>query len=299
MRENRGPWYLLTGLALGVILGLGYACLVQPVRYTDTTPASLRSDFKERYRALIASAYQANKDLVRAKARLALLGDPDMYRALAEQAQRTLAGGDPEEARALGLLAVALGPAPPTLAPSPSGSPAAPSPTGDITATRTITGSLTLNPAASPAQTTTPGAPANLPGPTAALLTPLPTFTPLPTRTPTPTPGAPFVLRIQEQVCNPDLEEALIQVQAFDASGGPVPGVEVIVSWEAGEDRFFTGLKPELGLGYADFSMEPLTSYTLRLAKGGQPIGGLTAPECEAQGGERYWGSWSLVFEQP
>jgi len=300
LRETRGPWYLLTGLALGALLGLGYAWLLQPVRYTDTTPASLRADFKDRYRALIASAYQANDNLVRAKARLALLEDPDVYRALAEQAQRTLAGGgDLEEARALGLLAVALGPAPPTLAPSPSGSPAAPSPTGDITATQTVTAPLSLNPAASLTLATTPVASPDQTSPAAALVTPLPTFTPLPTRTPTPTPGAPFVLRIQEQICDPDLEEALIQVQAFDASGGPVPGVEVIVSWEAGEDHFFTGLKPELGLGYADFSMAPLTSYTLRLAKGGQPIAGLTAPECEMEGGERYWGAWLLVFEQP
>ncbi len=94
-REDRGPWYLLTGLVLGAFLGLMYAWLVQPTQYTDTKPASLRADFKDRYRALIASAYMSNGDLVRAKARLELLQDADLYRMLSEQAQRTLAGAAP------------------------------------------------------------------------------------------------------------------------------------------------------------------------------------------------------------
>ncbi|HSF81122.1 MAG TPA: hypothetical protein VLA49_07805 [Anaerolineales bacterium] len=310
MRENRGPWYLLTGLVLGALLGVAYTWLVQPVRYTNTTPASLRQDFKDRYRSLIASAYLANQDPVRARARLDLLADPDVYRALAEQAQRTLAGGgDPEEARALGLLAAALGQAPPTLAPSnPDASPT-PSPTAGITLTQTITSSLSTSLGSTPAITTTleiqdtpapqsdqTSTPASQAASQAAFL---PTFTPLPTRTLTPTPGAPFVLRNQEQICNPDLEEPLIQVGTFDANGQPVPGVEVIVNWEAGEDHFYTGLKPEMGLGYADFSMTPGAVYTLRLANGGQPISGLSAHECETEGGERYWGTWLLVFEQP
>jgi len=295
MRDNRGPWYLITGLALGVLIGVAYAWLVQPVRYTNTMPASLRSDFKDRYRAVIAAAYQANASLTRAKARLELLADPDVYRALAEQAQRSLAGGDPQEARALGQLAAALGQAPPTLAltaqaQATSQSPLTPSPTPAITATLVIT--------ASQAQLTLSATPESQASPPAVLATLLPTFTPLPTRTPTPTPGAPFVLSKQEQICNPELDEPLIQVQTFDAAGQPVPGVEVIVNWEAGEDHFFTGLKPELGLGYADFSMAPGILYTLRLAKGGQPIPGLAASECETQGGERYWGAWLLVFEQ-
>ncbi len=300
MRENRGPWYLLTGLVLGALLGVAYAWLVQPVRYTNTTPASLRPDFKDRYRALIASAYQANDNLVRAKARLKLLEDLDMYRALAEQAQRTLAGGgEAEEARALGLLAVALGQAPPTVDAAPQNTGIAPSATGVVSTTQTITAPISLSPEATPSLTSTLDIQSNQTSTPIALVTLLPTFTPLPTRTLTPTPGSPFVLRNQAQLCDPDLEEPRIQVQTVDASGQPVPGVEVIANWETGEDHFFTGLKFELGLGYADFSMTPLTVYTLRLAKGGQPISGLSAPECETDGGERYWGSWLLVFEQP
>lgn len=304
MRENRGPWYLLTGLVLGAVLGLVYAWVVRPVQYTDIAPNSLRADYKDQYRSLIAAAYLSNGDLVRARARLELLQDADLYRVLAEQAQRTLAdGGSSQEARALGLLAVALGQAPPTLSPeakavsspspaadalsSPSASTAAAgSPTVTV-APRTPSGSPTSGTSqvtASPAQQTT--------------RTPAVTSTSLPTRTPTPTPGAPFVLDSQELVCNPNIDPPLIQVETYDAADQPVPGVEVVVNWDGGEEHFFTGIKTEISPGYADFSMTPGTSYVLRLAEGGQPIN-LSASECESPNGARYWGSWKLVFVQP
>ncbi len=60
--------------------------------------------------ALYLAAYAANGNLVEAQARLNLLGDQDMARTLALQAQHSLAENRPElEARPLGLLAVALG----------------------------------------------------------------------------------------------------------------------------------------------------------------------------------------------
>ena len=88
-------------------------------------------------------------------------------------------------------------------------------------------------------------------------------------------------------------------IEAYDASGQPVPGAEVIVQWNGNEDRFFTGLKPELGLGYADFVMQPGLVYTLHLSKGGEPVTDLTPNECETAAKERFWGSWRLVFVQP
>jgi len=273
--DRRGPWYLLTGLILGLLIGLAVAWVFQPVEYINTRPASLRADYKDHYRALIASAYLASGDLVRARARLELLQDEDMYRALAEQAQRTLAGGGlPQEARALGLLAIALGQPPPTVPP----------PTALATASPSATAA-----APSPAAATATRRPATL----------APTFTPLPSRTPTPTQGAPFILEQQELVCDPKINPPLIQVLALDAARQPVPGVEVAVTWQGGEDRFFTGFKPELGLGYADFTMTPGVSYALRLADGGQPVSNLTAQECEAADGQRFYGSWRLVFVQP
>lgn len=315
MRENRGPWYLLTGLALGLIIGLAYAWLVRPVQYTNTAPASLRSDFKDQYRVLIASAYASNGDLVRARARLELLQDEDAAKILAEQAQRKLAqDGSTSEARALGLLAVALGEAPPT-AVQPDQSSEAPQDESGGSPTPSGGANLTPSPTTVGDETSTPSSPTTstpeevisdtlaisatlttTPDPTR---TPFLTNTPLATRTPTPTQGAPFVLQSRESVCDPKLEQALIQVEAYDAAEQPVSGVEAIVNWEGGENHFFTGLKPELSLGYADFIMTPGINYSLRLAEGGQPITDLAAAECEDQDQERYWGSWLLVFVQP
>ncbi len=289
MRDNRGPWYLLTGLILGVALGLAYSWLIQPIRYVDTPPASLRSDFKDQYRALIAAAYMSTGDLERAKARLDLLKDANASEALSIQAQLSQAAGRPDyEVQALNLLASALshGPVPsattqPTITPTVR-------PTGTLSPTpllpgtgAPITGTLTL--AGSPS--TTPSPP--------------PTVTPLPTRTATPTQGAPFVLQKQDLVCDTAAGQSLIQVEMLDAAGQPVPGVEIIVSWGTNQDHFFTGLKPELGPGYADFLMSPGVTYTLQLASGGQPVPGIKASECEASDGTRYWGSWKLVFVQP
>ena len=108
--DERGNWYLLTGVVLGIILGILFAWVISPVEYVDTAPESLKDEFKAQYRVLIASAYVANGDLVRAKARLELLGEADSYMSVAEQAQQMLAeGGAVEEAQALGRLALALG----------------------------------------------------------------------------------------------------------------------------------------------------------------------------------------------
>jgi hypothetical protein len=137
------------------------------------------------------------------------------------------------------------------------------------------------------------------PQPTGRTAGPQAVFTPLPTRTPTPTPGAPFRLQSQELICRPELEQPLIQVQVLDAAGQPVAGVMALVSWQGGQERFFTGLKPELGLGYADFRMTPGLTYNLQLADRGELAPNLAAAECQAADGSVYWGSWLLTFVQP
>lgn len=128
---------------------------------------------------------------------------------------------------------------------------------------------------------------------------PSPTPTPTRTRAPSATPGAPFQLAERQQVCDPLLAEPLIQVQVSDAAGSGVPGVEVLVIWDEGQDRFFTGLKPELGLGYADFTMAEGVTYSLQLSAAGEPVTGLATFECTDEEGAAYLGSWLLVFEQP
>ncbi len=293
MREERGPWYLLTGLVIGVIIGLVYAWRIAPVKYVDTSPATMRQDFKDQYRALIALAFAADNDLARAQARLELLKDPDSAQAVAIQAQQALAGGHPPaEAHALGLLAVAL---------SQNANASLTSESSPVATTPVPTPSETPLPATA---TPSPTSPPVSPSPSTAISVTLPAsvaaFTPLPSRTPTPTSGAPFVLSGDAKlVCDATLKRPLIMVEAKDAAGQPVPGVEIIVNWSGGEDHFFTGLKPEHGPGYGDYVMTPDVTYTIHVADGGQQVPGLKASACTGSGGSQFLGSWSLVFIQP
>ncbi len=273
MTESRPPWFLLTGLIVGLAIGLLFSWVLVPVE-APADPLTLRADFKDQYRALIAAAYVANGDLGRAQARLALLGDPDPARTLASQAQVTLGqGGSEDTVRALGILAAALeGRTFEDVTPTPQVA---------------LSGSPGLSGSATPTRT---------PGPTA---TPSRTPTPLATRTPTPTQGLAFILQDLAFICDPNLIAPLIQVLAFDAAGQPVPGVEVVITWDGGQETFFTGLKPDIGLGYADYEMTVDVLYTIRLTDGGEPVSGLTPVECEGEEGARFWGSWRVTFVQP
>mgnify|MGYP001828682991 FL=1 len=100
-------------------------------------------------------------------------------------------------------------------------------------------------------------------------------------------------------MCNPNLNEPQIQIFLNDGAGLGVPGVQITISWDDGQESIFTGLKPEIDLGYADFVMTPETTYTLQVSGGGQIISDLFAPECEDEGSGRYWGSWRLIFKHP
>ena len=55
----KGAAALLVAFALGLAGGLVYAWAINPVSYTDTSPASLRGDFRADYLTLIAVAYDA------------------------------------------------------------------------------------------------------------------------------------------------------------------------------------------------------------------------------------------------
>ena len=88
-------------------------------------------------------------------------------------------------------------------------------------------------------------------------------------------------------------------VYVNDAAQKQIAGVEIIIEWNGQEEHFFTGLKPEMGPGYADFTLLPDIFYTLRLGQGGEPVSDLYAFECELPGGIHYWGAWRLEFLQP
>lgn len=288
---RRFPWDILFALLLGLGLGLAYAWIISPLRLTDSTPALLRADFKDQFRSAIAASYSATGNLPRAQARITLLGDDDPVETLNAQAQRAITSGGFAQADQLVALASALenGAGLSILATS----------TPENFEPVDIEPTLTLFP--SPADLTfvlteTPEIAETQFIETQPVLS---TATPRPTRTPLPTRGAPFQLIGQDSVCDPNLPEGLLQVIVYNSSRRQLAGMKIIITWDTGGEEFFTGFKPELGNGYADFLMFPDTSHAVQLAAGSEIATGLIPPTCQMPSGESYLGGYKLTFQQP
>lgn len=67
--------YFILAVLVGITAGLYYGWQINPVQYVDTTPASLRVDYRTDYVLMVAETYQAEGDLDLAARRLAVLGD--------------------------------------------------------------------------------------------------------------------------------------------------------------------------------------------------------------------------------
>jgi hypothetical protein len=281
MEQNRGNWYILTALVLGLVMGLVYSWVISPISQVDTHPNLLRDDYKDIYRSLISRAYQANNNLPRAEARLALIGDEDPALALAAQAQRFLAeSGDNEMALILANLSAAL-----QAAKSPV-MPAIP-PTGTASAGESSENQTNGGSAAGNGQSESEVTPNKTPG-TATSPTPSPTDAP------------PFILQDSSAICDPTLGESLIQITATNGAGEGVPGVTLQISLGVDpKEVFYTGLKPELGLGYADFSAEPGLTYQLEIPESGLIVTDIEVPACQTESGDSYWGSWEIYITHP
>ena len=111
--------------------------------------------------------------------------------------------------------------------------------------------------------------------------------------------GTPFTLVGQDTVCDINLQPGLLQFNFMDSRRRQVAGIEIIVTWSQGEDRFFTGFKPELGDGYADFIMQADTIYSIRVVEGGSFVPNISAPTCTDENGAAYLGGLLLTFQQP
>jgi hypothetical protein len=61
-------------IAAGLVLGLLYGWVINPVKYEDTTPSMLHSDYKADYVLMVAEIYNHDKDAGQAINRLTLLG---------------------------------------------------------------------------------------------------------------------------------------------------------------------------------------------------------------------------------
>lgn len=293
MSARRGPWFLLTGLVIGLLLGLLISWVISPVEYVDILPSALATADLDRYRAVIALAFQSDGNLERARQRLALLGPGGTTQSLAAQAQQ-LSGvdGASPEVRALARLVTELNPkvsgSAPTLTPTPPIATPKPGETGARPAT--VDPSLAVR------------SPTPLPSATVTLtptftLTPLVTFT-LGAARPTFTPGSPFAAVEQKEVCDPAQMVSLLQVEVVDSAGKGVPGVKIMVSWAAGEDVFYTGLMPQFGNGYADFTMASQVTYSVRAGENGPVVVGVRTAACKKPDGSTYPGGWKIRFGQ-
>jgi hypothetical protein len=293
---RRSPWWLL-GILIALLLGLGaglaYAWIISPLNLTNSSPDLLRADFKDQYRSVVAASYAVTGNLPRAQARLSQLGDDNPIEALNAQAQRAAASGGFAQADQLAALAFALengaDASPPVFAPA----------TQNVELPADIEPSVTVP--SSPEDlplilTDTPQAVSTQPVETQLVSN---TATPRPTRMPPPTQGAPFRLIAQDTVCDPNLPEALLQIIVFNSNRRQLAGIKIIITWDTGGEEFFTGLKPELGNGYADFLMFPGTSHAVQLAVGSEIATNLVPPPCRTPDGESYLGGYKLTFQQP
>ncbi len=70
---RRWVFPLIAGLA-GIAAGLLYGWVINPVKFVDTTPASLRADYRTDYVLMVAEAFHADQDAALAGRRLAIFG---------------------------------------------------------------------------------------------------------------------------------------------------------------------------------------------------------------------------------
>ncbi len=90
--------------------------------------------------------------------------------------------------------------------------------------------------------------------------------------------------------------EDLIMIYLQDEEGKGLPGVEVKVWGSQGEDGFFTGLKPERGLGYADYAAPSPGEYRVEIAGGVNEATEIRMEPCPpAQGSHRLW---RVIFQR-
>lgn len=86
MRGKRFLFFLVM-IGLGLALGLAYGWYISPNQNAETTPETLRADYRADYILMVAEIYSADGDLEQSARRLALLGDQPAISIVAEGIQ--------------------------------------------------------------------------------------------------------------------------------------------------------------------------------------------------------------------
>jgi hypothetical protein len=266
--------------------------LVFPIDYRETAPHALGRGDKDNYHRLIALAFQDSHDIGRARARLEILAEPNPASTLAAQANKVIASGDsPQDAQALDQLSRALVQQPP------------PTPTPVVIVQPGTEQTINQPEEVSPLETFDPNQAVLTP--TGSAPSPKPgdpgvTFTQRwVTPTPLPALNAAFILQDKTQLCDMENPGPMLQVEVVDKREKPLPGALITVTWKDGEDVFYTGLHQAINPGFADFSMTPDVTYSLRVGVGGEQVEGLSPVSCLSDEGKAYFGGWALRFTEP
>ena len=72
--DNKRYVYFVVAVVVGISLGLLYGWVLSPVQFYDTTPDTLRIDYKTDYVLMVAEAYAGEQDAILAVRHLAILG---------------------------------------------------------------------------------------------------------------------------------------------------------------------------------------------------------------------------------
>ncbi len=257
---------VVIAIVVGVVIGLGYAWLIDPVTFSESSPAQVMKSYREAWLIMSAEAYARDGDWVRTQARINALRDANLSQTIIDLFDRYQANGPNPTARALARLADRLNVRTPAMEVYLA---AIVTPTPEVISTITAAGRLT------------------------PIITPTPTVTPEPSPTLTATPNPDYQVIDRAAVCTHGQQPPQIRVIVQDANGQSVPGKEVWITWDGGSDRFVTGLKPEIDPGYGDFDMQPDQAYNVGVDKPTSVIvSGLRADVCETDGRT----SWRLVL---
>ena len=117
MQSKRFFWFCIS-IAIGIAAGLVFGWAVEPRRFAESAPQTLRSDYKADFVLMVAEVYQKDKDLTLAISRLALLGSNLPLRTVQEAIiTGSQLGYTRQDLQLLGKLSQALGS--PPVSPTP------------------------------------------------------------------------------------------------------------------------------------------------------------------------------------
>jgi hypothetical protein len=129
LQSSRVFWFSMC-IVVGIVAGLVFGWVIEPRRFAESAPSTLRSDYKADYVLMVAEIYQNDKDPTLAVSRLALLGNEVPVRTVQEAIiTASELGYTRHDLQILGKLSQALGSPLPSPTPALAHTPA-PAPTG-------------------------------------------------------------------------------------------------------------------------------------------------------------------------